>query len=197
MSLPPGFAYRLAVFDATASAHHLTGLVAELAWEEQQFTIYGRRTPMPRLIAMYGPVGYRYSGVVHPPQPLTARLEAIRAAVEAATGLEFNSVLANLYRDGRDSVGWHRDSDYAHGGRAVIASVSFGAVRRFELRERAGPPAAAIDLEPGSLLLMDAGAVARWWHRVPKTARACGPRVNLTFRYMVAASRARGAAVGG
>jgi alkylated DNA repair dioxygenase AlkB len=66
--------------------------------------------------------------------------------------------------------------------------MSFGAVRRFELRERAGPPAAAIDLEPGSLLLMDAGAVARWWHRVPKTSRPVGPRVNLTFRWMVAAA---------
>ena len=188
MSLPPGFTYRPATFDATASAHHLTGLVAELAWEEQQFTIFGRRTPMPRLIAMYGPVGYRYSGVVHPPQPLTARLEAIRAVVEAATGLPFNSVLANLYRDGRDSVGWHRDSDYAHDDRPAIASVSFGAVRHFKLRERTGPPAAAVDLEPGSLLLMDAGAVARWWHRVPKTSRPIGPRVNLTFRHMVAAA---------
>ena len=117
-----------------------------------------------------------------------ARARETAAAVEAATGLEFNSVLANLYRDGYDSVGWHRDSDYAHGGRAAIASVSFGAVRRFELRERAGPSAAAIDLEPGSLLLMDAGAVARWWHRVPKTPRPVGPRVNLTFRYMVAAA---------
>jgi alkylated DNA repair dioxygenase AlkB len=188
MSLPPGFPYGAATYDATASAAHLAGHVAELPWEEQQFTIFGRRTPMPRLIAMYGPVGYRYSGVVHPPQPLTARLEAIRAAVEAATGLLFNSVLANLYRDGRDSVGWHRDSDYAHGGRAAIASVSFGAVRRFELRERTGPPSAAIDLEPGSLLTMDAGAVARWWHRVPKTTRPVGPRVNLTFRHMVAAA---------
>src|SRR5262249_13308644 len=139
-------------------------------------------------IAMYGPVGYRYSGVIHPPQPLTARLETIRAAVEAMTGLAFNSVLANLYRDGRDSVGWHRDSDYAHGGRAAIASLSFGAVRRFELRGGPGPTAAAIELEPGSLLLMDAGAVERWWHRVPKTARPVGPRVNLTFRYMVAAA---------
>jgi len=188
MCLPAGFAYRPATFDATASALHLTGLMAELAWEEQQFTIFGRQTPMPRLIAMYGPVGYRYSGVVHPPQPLTARLEAIRAAIEAATGLVFNSVLANLYRDGRDSVGWHRDSDYAHGGRAAIASVSFGVVRRFELRDRAGAPAATIDLEPGSLLIMDAGAVARWWHRVPKTSRPVGPRVNLTFRYMVPAA---------
>src|SRR5690349_10278382 len=118
MSLPPGFAYRATAFDASACARHLTGLMAELAWEEQQFTIFGRQTPMPRLIAMYGPVGYRYSGVVHPPQLLTARVEAIRDAIQAATGLVFNSVLANLYRDGRDSVGWHRDSDYAHGGRA-------------------------------------------------------------------------------
>jgi alkylated DNA repair dioxygenase AlkB len=184
MPLPDGFTYRPGVFDATESAHHLDALVAELDWEEQRFTIYGRSTPMPRLIAMYGPAGYRYSGVVHPPQALPGRLDAIRSAVEASTGLVFNSVLANLYRDGRDSVGWHRDSDYAHGGRPAIASVSFGAVRRFELREGVGPATAAIDLEAGSLLLMDAGAVARWSHRVPKTTRAVGPRVNLTFRHM-------------
>src|SRR5262245_62304514 len=137
MALPPGFEYRAAAFDATASAHHLTGLVAELAWEEQLFTIFGRMMPMPRLIAMYGPVGYRYSGVVHPPRALPPVLEAIRGRVEEVSGLAFNSVLANLYRDGRDSVGWHRDSDYAHGGQPDIASVSFGATRRFELRDRA------------------------------------------------------------
>ena len=93
---------------------------------------------MPRLIAMYGPVGYRYSGVVHPPRPLPPRLDAIRRRVEEVAGRAFNSVLANLYRDGRDSVGWHRDSDYAHGGQPDIASVSFGATRRFDLRDRDG-----------------------------------------------------------
>jgi len=142
--------------------------------------------PMPRLIAMYGPVGYRYSGVVHPPRALSPVLEAIRGRVEEVSGLAFNSVLANLYRDGRDSVGWHRDSDYAHGGQPDIASVSFGATRRFELRDRAGRARATVDLESGSLLLVSGDAVARWWHRVPKTARAVGPRVNLTFRHMVA-----------
>ena len=186
MPLPSGFSYRPATFDATASARHLTGLMAELAWEEPQFTIFGRQTPMPRLIAMYGPVGYRYSGVVHPPQPLTERLEAIRAAVEAATGLEFNSVLANLYRDGSDSVGWHRDSDYAHGGQPDIASVSFGATRSFELRDASGRARAAVVLDAGSVLVMRGDAIARWWHRVPKTRRPVGPRVNLTFRHMVA-----------
>ena len=109
----------------------------------------------------------------------------IRRRVENVTGHPFNSVLANLYRDGRDSVGWHRDSDYAHGGQPDIASVSFGATRRLEMRD-AGRARAAVDLESGSLLLLTGDVVARWWHRVPKTSRPVGPRVNLTFRHMVA-----------
>ena len=125
---------------------------------------------------------------MHPPRPLTARLDAIRRRVEAVTGRAFNSVLANLYRDGDDSVGWHRDSDYAHGGQPDIASVSFGATRRFEVRDGTGRARAAVDLEDGSLLVMTGEAVTRWWHRVAKTARPVGPRVNLTFRHMVADS---------
>ena len=181
--LPAGFTL-VPLFDAAASTAALDGLIAELDWEQQTFTIYGRTVPMPRLIAMYGPVGYRYSGVVHPPCPLPARLDAVRVRVEGASGRRFNSVLANLYRDGRDSVGWHRDSDYAHGGQPDIASVSFGATRRFELRDRAGARA-SVDLASGSLLIMSGDAVARWWHRLTKTTAPVGPRVNLTFRHMV------------
>jgi alkylated DNA repair dioxygenase AlkB len=183
--LPVGFTLIPGLFDATASAALLERLIAELDWERQQFTIYGRTLPMPRLIAMYGPAGYRYSGVVHPPRPLPPKLDAIRCRVEKSSGRRFNSVLANLYRDGRDSVGWHRDSDYAHGGQPDLASVSFGATRRFELRDRTGVRT-SIDLEGGSLLLITGEAIARWWHRVNKTSRAVGPRVNLTFRHMVA-----------
>ena len=188
MPLPDGFRLVPALFDPATSTEHLHALLADVDWEEQRFTIYGRTMPMPRLIAMYGPVGYSYSGVVHPPRPLSPRLDAIRGRVEDATGLEFNSVLANLYRDGHDSVGWHRDSDYAHGGQPDIASVSFGATRRFELRDEHGRTRAAVDLDSGSLLLITGDAVARWWHRVPKTRHAAGPRVNLTFRHMVAGS---------
>lgn len=185
VSLPDGFSLLRDLFEAAASLEHFNGLRAELAWEEQRFTIYGRTMPMPRLIAMYGPVGYRYSGVVHPPRPLTPRLDAIRRRVEEVTGRPFNSVLANLYRDGRDSVGWHRDSDYAHGGQPDIASLSFGATRRFEVRDTACRSRAAVDLESGSLLLMTGDALARWQHRLAKTSRPVGPRVNLTFRHMV------------
>jgi alkylated DNA repair dioxygenase AlkB len=187
MALPEGFTLLAEIFAPTASEAHLEGLLAEIDWKEQHFTIYGRTVPMPRLIAMYGPVGYRYSGVVHPPRRLSPRLEVIRRRVESVTGLPFNSVLANFYRDGSDSVGWHRDSDYAHGGQSDIASVSFGATRRFEVRDRTGQARAAEDLTSGSLLIITGDAVSRWWHRVPKTSRPVGPRVNLTFRHMVAA----------
>jgi alkylated DNA repair dioxygenase AlkB len=187
MPLPDGFTLVANAFAPAESDAHLRALVDELDWEGQRFTIYGRTVPMPRLIAMYGPAGYRYSGVVHPPRPLTSRLDAIRRRVEEVTGRTFNSVLANLYRDGKDSVGWHRDDDYAHGGQPDIASASFGATRRFELRDRTGRERAAEDLASGSVLLITGDAVARWWHRVPKTKRAVGARVNLTFRHMVAA----------
>lgn len=186
-ALPDGFTLHDGFFPPAASEEHLATLLGDLDWGAQRFTIYGRTVPMPRLIAMYGPVGYRYSGVIHPPRPLPARLDEIRRRVEQASGRAFNSVLANLYRDGNDSVGWHRDSDYAHGGQPDIASVSFGATRRFEIRDRDAGARAAVDLESGSLLLISGEAIARFWHRVPKTTRAVGPRVNLTFRHMVAA----------
>src|ERR1043166_3325482 len=83
MALPEGFTLFPGVFDPTSSVGHLRALLDELDWEEQRFTIYGRSMPMPRLIAMYGPVGYRYSGVVHPPRALSARLGLIRDRVEA------------------------------------------------------------------------------------------------------------------
>lgn len=154
MTLPEGFDYRPGVFAGDAYQEFAAALAATLDWEAQTFRIYGQVRPMPRLIAMYGPAGYRYSGVVHPPCPLPPQLGAVRRRVEEVTGRRFNSVLANLYRDGSDSVGWHRDSDYAHGGQPDIASVSFGATRRFEVRDATGRTRAAVDLGDASLLVM-------------------------------------------
>lgn len=183
--LPDGFRYQRDVFDPATAEAHLVGLIAEVEWEQHEFRIYGRAVPMPRLIAMYGPVAYRYSGIEHPPRPMPARVAHIREHVEDVTGQRFNAVLLNLYRDGRDSVSWHRDDDYEAGAHADIASLSFGAVRCLRMRDRAGG-SAQLELESGSLLLMRAAALARWSHCVPKTARPVGPRVNLTFRDLAA-----------
>jgi alkylated DNA repair dioxygenase AlkB len=186
--LPEGFTLFEQALPEARAEEELRALVEETPWEDHVFSIYGRAVPMPRRIAMYGPVGYRYSGVVHPPRALGPRLEALRALVEARTGRRFNSVLLNLYRDGGDGVSWHRDSDFAHGGQPDVASVSLGATRRFELSDRRGRRRLALDLHAGSILLMTGEALRLWWHRVPKTAAAVGPRINLTFRHMVAAT---------
>jgi alkylated DNA repair dioxygenase AlkB len=134
---------------------------------------------------MFGPFGYRYSGVAHPPRALTPLLDGIRARVEAEAGAPFNSVLLNLYRDGNDAMGWHSDADYEHGGQPIIASVSFGADRPFDV-ERRQPPRERwrLLLADGSLLLM--GAETQRWsrHRLARCRGVRLPRVNLTFRQM-------------
>lgn len=182
---PEGLAYRPGLLDPDEARAALESLLEEVEWEEHHFTIFGRTVPMPRRIQMYGPHGYHYSGVAHPARPLSPTLERLRLRVEQATGLAFNSVLCNLYRDGNDSMGWHRDNDYPHGGQPVVASLSLGAARRFRLKPRKGKGSAlGLDLGPGSLLLIGGEARTSWVHSLPRTARPVGVRVNLTFRHM-------------
>jgi alkylated DNA repair dioxygenase AlkB len=103
-----------------------------------------------------------------------------------------NSVLANLYRDGADHMGWHADDESELGAEPVIASVSLGAARQFQFRPRPrGAIALRLDLRPGSMLVMAGATQRHYHHRVPPTARPVGPRINLTFR-RVAAGRSRG-----
>ena len=153
MTLPDGFTLTPGCFDPVASAEHLQGLLVELAWERQDFTIYGRTVPMPRLIAMYGPVGYRYSGVVHPPCALHA---AARRDPPARRGGDRTRDSTRCSRTSTATVATRSDgiatATTPHGGQPDIASVSFGATRRFELRERVDGERLALDLESGSLL---------------------------------------------
>ncbi|MEM7203068.1 MAG: alpha-ketoglutarate-dependent dioxygenase AlkB [Planctomycetota bacterium] len=175
-------------FAPSAAARLAEALRAELRWETKVVRLFGRELPSPRLTAFCGDPGatYRYSGLTLKPAPWTAGLAEVRDTLHAQMGARFNCVLANLYRDGGDSMGWHSDDERELGAAPVIASLSFGAVRRFLLRHRQDPARrAALDLAPGSLLWM-AGATQRWYrHSVPKTRRPVGPRVNLTFRRIV------------
>jgi alkylated DNA repair dioxygenase AlkB len=118
---------------------------------------------------------------------MSVHLCSLRDRVSEITGLAFNTVLVNLYRDGRDSMGWHADDDYPHGGQPALASLSLGATRRFRFRSRQPQRPRAtfgMDLNPGSLLVIDGEARTDWQHALPRTARPIGPRVNLTFRHM-------------
>lgn len=161
----------------------LARLLAEIDWRQDVATIVGRRVRLPRLTAWHGDAGYRYSGIDNPPKPWTPLLLELKASAETLARATFNSVLANLYRDGRDSMGWHADDERPLGREPVIASLSFGAVRRFRLAHKSVPRLTlALDLPAGSCLVMAGALQHHWRHALPKTAKPVGPRVNLTFR---------------
>lgn len=173
---------------ADAAPRLLEALHREIRWEQHELRLFGRRVPAPRLSAWHAEAGqaYRYSGITLVPRPLTPALSEIRERIRALTGQAFDSVLLNLYRDGRDGMSWHSDDEPELGAAPLIAAVSLGATRRFALRTRSTPRRrVALALESGSLLLMEPPLQAHWQHALPKTARACGPRISLTWRRIV------------
>jgi alkylated DNA repair dioxygenase AlkB len=159
----------------------------EIAWQQHRVTVYGRTLAAPRLSAWYGDPGavYAYSGLSLEPLPWTPLLMQIKETVEDLSGTGFNSALLNLYRDGRDSVGWHSDDESSLDRNPLIASVSLGATRRFVLRHKKTRLQVVLDLPPGSMLIMAGATQHHWQHQLPKTRRPVGPRINLTFRSIV------------
>jgi len=162
----------------------LETLQSGIAWRQEVATLMGRRVPIPRLTAWHGQAGYVYSGIRMTPAPWTPPLLELRALAETLAGQPFDSVLLNLYRDGRDSVSWHADNEPGLGRNPVIASLSLGAVRRFQLKHRRLPARLALDLPHGSCLVMAGATQHHWLHQLPKTRAPVGARINLTFRKM-------------
>ena len=158
-----------------------------LAWREEDIVIAGRRIPVPRRVCWYGDEGavYRYSGVSHIPLPWTDDLLALKCRIESACGHGFNSVLANLYRDGQDSMGWHADKEKELGENPYIASLSLGAERWFKLRHNQSGETIDIRLGDGSLLLMGGCLQHHWRHCLPKMREVKTARINLTFRTII------------
>ena len=160
----------------------LAQLIETIPWENHRIRMFGREVASPRLSCWIGDAAYTYSGTRFEPHPWPEALSSVRERLERELGAGLNSVLANLYRDGQDRLGFHRDSEPELGPEPLIASISLGATRRFRLREREGRGSYGIDLEHGSLLVMAGATQRNWLHAVPPTARLVGPRINLTFR---------------
>ncbi|HVD53165.1 MAG TPA: alpha-ketoglutarate-dependent dioxygenase AlkB [Propionibacteriaceae bacterium] len=154
----------------------------EIAWEQHTITLYGRTAPTPRLTAWMGDGAYRYSGIVNVPAPWPGALAELRERLRDELDVDFNSCLANLYRDGTDSMGYHSDNEPELGPRPTIASISLGDRRRFVLRHRSTGARCSWDLGHGDLLVMRDESQSDYAHAVPKTSHPVGPRMNLTFR---------------
>lgn len=167
-------------FDQSSADKYYKTLLSETPWEQRPITIFEKTMPTPRLTAWYG----KHHDLARADTPFTPTLETIKAKVEETSGIQFTSVLLNLYRDGKDGVAWHRDHDRELGPRPVVGSVSFGETRPFEIRHKFRKELykIRIPLNHGSFLLMGGTMQHYWEHQIPKTAKEIKPRINLTFR---------------
>ncbi|CAD5983758.1 alpha-ketoglutarate-dependent dioxygenase AlkB [Planktothrix agardhii 1029] len=172
-------------FSLKESDCFFSDLYSNVKWRQDTIKFFGKNMPLPRLTAWYGDEGksYTYSGIEQHPEPWTPALKLIKSKVEEISEVTFNSALLNLYRNGKDSVSWHSDDEPELGENPIIASVSFGAVRRFSLKYKLSKSYKIdIDLPNGSLLLMKGETQHFWQHQITKTSKSVQPRINLTFR---------------
>ena len=155
-----------------------------ILWRQEHITLYGKTHPLPRLTSWYGDEGksYTYSGIHTHPNPWNEGLAYFKQRIEALTGVHFNSVLLNWYRNGEDHLHWHADDELELGHNPIIASLNFGAERDFLLKRCQDGSKLCIPLRHGSLLVMQGSLQHHWLHAVPKRKRVEDSRFNLTFR---------------
>jgi alkylated DNA repair dioxygenase AlkB len=152
--------------------------------------MFGKQVKVPRLEAYFSLNGenYGYSGQTLINNPFPAYLEDLRQKIESITGIPYNALLINYYRDGQDSNGWHADNEKSLGKNPSIASLSLGAERIFELRHLECNKKIKLKLADGSLLHMHGALQHHWKHQLPKVKDLKEARINLTFRLILASS---------
>lgn len=183
--IPNGeYAYYTSFFDKSTADGYLQRLTESIEWKQESMNMYGKQVMFPRLTSWYGDNDkpYTFSGITLNPHPWTVELLAIKQRIEPLCEAKFNSVLLNLYRDGNNSISWHTDAEKELGRNPIIASVNFGAERKFQIRHNQTHETHDILLKHGSLLIMKGELQHFWKHQVPKQKSIVKPRINLTFR---------------
>jgi alkylated DNA repair dioxygenase AlkB len=172
-------------FNKKEADAYFNSLLKHINWQQDDITVYGKTYKQPRLTALFGNNGkpYSYSNITMHPHVFTEELQQIKDKVETKVNAKFTTCLANLYRNGNDSNGWHADNEKELGKNPIIASVSFGAERYFHLKHRHDKSLKQkLLLQHGSLLLMQGKTQHHWLHQIAKTKKDIGQRINLTFR---------------
>lgn len=160
-------------------------LLQNIKWKQYHIKMFGKLLAQPRLTAWYGSAGsnYSYSGLNLAPEPFSQELLGLKNKIEQLGSTQYNSVLLNLYRNEKDSMGWHADDEKELGINPVIASLSLGQTRKFQVKHKNDKNLNLnLLLTHGSLLLMKGEMQHYWQHAIPKSKNSCGQRINLTFR---------------
>ena len=172
------------IFDPAEAQRYLEALLSSTRWEHDEVVIFGKRIVTTRKVAWYGDsqYSYTYSGTTKQARVWTAHLRELKARVEKTSGETFNSCLLNLYHHGDEGMSWHSDDERTLVRDAAIASVSFGAERKFAFKHKQTKQTVSLTLEDGSVLVMKDATQTHWLHSLPKTKKVREPRINLTFR---------------
>lgn len=172
-------------FSKEQALKYFNTILKHTNWQQDNITVFGKTHQQPRLTALFAnnKKSYSYSNITMHPNVFSEDLLAIKQKIETITETRFTTCLANLYRNGQDSNGWHADNEKDLGKNPVIASVSLGEARTFSLKHRSDHSLKhKILLESGSLLLMKGETQHHWLHQIAKTKKVVQPRINLTYR---------------
>lgn len=172
------------ILEEKAAGFYFKELLKDIDWKHDEVIIFGKKIVTTRKTAWYGTEAfeYTYSKMTRKAALFTPELFELRELVQQTTGKEFNSVLLNLYHSGEEGMGWHSDAEAELGKDPVIASLSLGAPRKFVFKHRETKEKISLELEDGSLLLMQGRTQKNWVHSLPKSKKVLEPRINLTFR---------------
>lgn len=174
------------VLSPEATNQYYLALLEKIIWKNDEAVIFGKHFITARKVAWYADTAfpYTYSKITRHALPWTSELLELKQLVEQLTGVKYNSCLLNLYHTGAEGMAWHSDDEKSLLKDSPIASLSFGAERKFSFKHKKSKETISLLLESGSLLIMEGKTQKNWWHRLPPTKKIHDPRINLTFRIM-------------
>ncbi|ANQ52423.1 alpha-ketoglutarate-dependent dioxygenase AlkB [Flammeovirga sp. MY04] len=180
-------AYYPHLFSKTVSDEYFEILANEIHWEHDKIRMFGKEIITKRKVGWYGlkPYEYTYSKNTKVALPYTEVLNDLSKVVQGISGTTFNSCLLNYYHNGEEGMSYHTDNEKELKPRGTIASLSFGATRKFSFKHKASKERIDLQLENGALLLMKGEIQEHWMHALPKTKKVNTPRINLTFRTII------------
>ena len=169
---------------SSSASNYYDYLLQQIEWKNDEAIIFGKHIITKRKVAWYGdlPFEYTYSNTTKKALPFTKELQELKAVCEEKTGETYNSCLLNLYHNGDEGMAWHSDGEKDLKKNGAIASLSFGATRKFGFKHKETKETIYLMLEHGSLLVMKDATQSNWLHRLPPTKSVKMPRINLTFR---------------
>lgn len=175
------------IYGKKKADQYLETLLQKIEWKNDESILFGKRIVTKRKVAWYGdePFAYTYSNVTKYALPWITELIEIKNSVESITKESYNSCLLNLYHDGGEGMAWHSDAEKDLKKNGAIASLSFGAERKFAFKHKESKEKIDLVLEHGSLLVMKGNTQSNWLHRLPPTTKIRTARINLTFRTIV------------